>query len=262
MTKNLELRFSCALLAALLIPFSVFAEGEGKQPAVNGSLEKIEFGRHWGGERLDGIEELRGKVVLLKIWGGCSGCRAITPSMVELAKEHEGAPLHVIASYCQEGRKTAALRFLKSKGWDEKMENMTVMYRTNYSRDIKITYAPYYLIFDHTGKLRYHHQAGTAHGGNGEAYREEVAALLKEVPKDRPVAGAPKGALSGVRAWTHANGGTIKAALVSVDEDLAKFKMGNRTYSYPLGDLSKKSLDEIRKLADESKTKSPKKDSK
>ena len=45
-----------------------------------------------------------------------------------------------------------ALKFLKSQGWSEEMKNISVMYQTRYPNDVKITYVPYYLIFDHTGK--------------------------------------------------------------------------------------------------------------
>ena len=88
--------------------------------------------------------------------------------MVGLAKKFKDEPFHVIASDCQRGDKGAALGILKSEGWDESMTNVSVMHQTRYPDDVKITYVPYYLIFDHTGKLRYHHMAGPYHGGNGD----------------------------------------------------------------------------------------------
>ena len=78
------------------------------------------------------------------------------------------------------------MAFLKSQGWSEELENMSVMYQTRFPDEVKITYVPYYLIFDHTGKLRYHHMAGPYHGGNGDKYQEQVAALLRAVPKEEP----------------------------------------------------------------------------
>lgn len=170
--------------------------------------------------------------------------------MVGLAKKFKDEPFHVIASYCQRGEKEPTLKFLKSKGWSEELKNISVMYQTNYSRDVKITYVPYYLIFDHTGKLRHHHMAGPYHGGNGDVYQEQVAALLKEVPKDGQKKLDPEGALSEMRSWTNRRGRTIEAALLGVGEDLAKFRMRNgRTYNYPLEKLSSQSRDEIIKLA-------------
>ncbi|MDA1194420.1 MAG: hypothetical protein O2894_04480 [Planctomycetota bacterium] len=43
-------------------------------------------------------------------------------------------------------------------------------------------YVPYYIIFDHTGKLRYHHMAGSYHGGDGLKLIELVDALLEDAP--------------------------------------------------------------------------------
>jgi hypothetical protein len=172
--------------------------------------------------------------------------------MVGLAKKHQDEPFHVIASYCQRGAKGPTLKFLKTQGWSEELENISVMYQTTYSRDVEITYVPYYLIFDHTGKLRHHHMAGPYHGGNGDLYQEQVAALMKEVPKKEGKEVDLEGALSEVRAWTNLRGRIIEAALLGVGEELAKFRMRNgHTYNYPLGKLSSQSRDEIKRLAAE-----------
>lgn len=168
-----ELRFGCALLSAFLLPMAALAEGE-KEKVESGSTKEIKLGEHWAGPVLKGPESLRGKVVLLMIWGGSPGCRGITPGMVGLARAHGDEPLQVIASYCQNGRKETALKLLKTKGWTEEVQNLTVMFRTEYEADFKIAFAPYYLIFDHTGKLRHHHLAGSTNGGNGEEYKQLV----------------------------------------------------------------------------------------
>ena len=171
--------------------------------------------------------------------------------MVGLAKKHKDAPLHVIASYCQRGEKEPTLEFLKSKGWSEEMKNISVMYQTRYTPDVEITFVPYYLLFDHTGKLRYHHMAGPYHGGNGDKYQEQIAELLKEVPKGAGKAD-PNKTLSGVRSWTSSKGRTIEGALLGVSEHLAKFQMRNgRTFNYPLEKLSGQSREEIKKLLGE-----------
>jgi len=101
--------------------------------------------------------------------------------MVSLAKSLEGQPFHLIASYCQRGTKEGALAALKNYQWSEKMKNTSVMYQTDFPK-APVTYVPYYLIFDHTGKLRYNHMAGPYHGGDGNNYQKLVKQLLKEVP--------------------------------------------------------------------------------
>ena len=101
--------------------------------------------------------------------------------MVGLAKSLKTEPFHLIASYCQRGTKEGALTSLKKEGWSEDLKNLSVMYQTQFPK-APIKYVPYYLIFDHTGKLRYNHMAGPYHGGDGDNYKKLVKKLLKEVP--------------------------------------------------------------------------------
>lgn len=101
--------------------------------------------------------------------------------MVGLAKSLEGQHFQLIASYCQHGTKKGALEALRAQGWSEKLSNTTVMYQTNFPK-APVKYVPYYLIFDHEGKLRHNHMAGRFHGGNGNAYQEQVKSLLAQVP--------------------------------------------------------------------------------
>ena len=104
--------------------------------------------------------------------------------MVGLAKSLKNAPFHLIASYCQRGTKQNALASLKKEGWSVELKNTSVMYGTQFPK-APIKYVPYYLIFDHSGKLRYNHMAGPYHGGDGDQYKELVKQLLKEVPKKK-----------------------------------------------------------------------------
>ena len=43
-------------------------------------------------------------------------------------------------------------------------------------------HVPYYMVFDHTGKLRRQHMGGAYHGGDGLEMIEWVDRLLKETP--------------------------------------------------------------------------------
>lgn len=104
--------------------------------------------------------------------------------MVSLAKSLADKPFHLIASYCQQGTKEKALASLKVKGWSQDFKNTSVMYGTQFPK-APVKYVPYYLIFDHTGKLRYNHMAGPYHGGDGNTYQKLVKELLKEVPKSK-----------------------------------------------------------------------------
>ena len=102
--------------------------------------------------------------------------------MVGLAKSLKDEPFHLIASYCQRGTKEGALASLKKEGWTKDLKNASVMNRTRFPK-APVKYVPYYLIFDHTGKLRYNHMAGPYHGGDGDNYQKLVKELLKEVPR-------------------------------------------------------------------------------
>ena len=53
------------------------------------------------------------------------GCKAITPTMVSLAKKLEGKPFHLLASYCQSGTKADAVAYLKGKGLQPDTPNFT-----------------------------------------------------------------------------------------------------------------------------------------
>lgn len=110
------------------------------------------------------------------------GCQHVTPGMVGLAKSLKDEPFHLIASYCQQPSKANALASLKKHGWKPTMKNLTLANQTRFPK-APVKYVPYYLIFDHTGKLRYNHMAGPWHGGDGDKYQELVKKLLKEVPK-------------------------------------------------------------------------------
>ena len=72
-----------------------------------------------------------------------------------------------------------------------------------------------------------------------------MAKLLKEVPREGK-------ALSDLRFWTIENGQTLRAALVGVNDDLARFRSPTgRSYQYPLNKLSDKSRKDIESLLEE-----------
>lgn len=234
-------------LLAAMFPCLCWGEAESEVLLQDGATDQIEWGQHWAGPRLNNTANLRGKVVLLQIWGNCDRCQEITPGMVSLAKKHEGEPFHLIASYCQPGEKRAALETLRSNGWSEDLANLSVMRQTRYPIGVDVQPAPHYLLFDHTGRLRYHHFAGSPDEGSGDTCQQQVADLLKEIPKP----GNGKAALSDLRSWANAQGKLIEASLLGVRDGRAKFQMRNgRTYEYPLDKLSEGTRKEIEALLD------------
>jgi len=110
------------------------------------------------------------------------GCKAITPHLVRLARRLEGKPFHLVAAHCQRNDKDSVLSYLRGKEFDEKAPNFTV---TSFGGHPKVKgngYVPYYMVFDHHGKLAHHHMCGDYHGGDGLKMIEWVDKLLEDAP--------------------------------------------------------------------------------
>ncbi len=102
--------------------------------------------------------------------------------MVSLAKRLEGRPFHLIATHCQNVPKNEVVSYIQGKGLLSDTPNMTV---TSFGGHPKVKgngYVPYYMVFDHTGKLAYNHMCGAYHGGDGLRMIEWVDELLAEAP--------------------------------------------------------------------------------
>ncbi len=110
------------------------------------------------------------------------GCRAVTPHLVSLARRHQDKPFHLIATHRQGRPKDEVVAFIKGFGLSGDVSNFSV---TNGGRHPGVAgngYVPYYMIFDHTGRLVYDHMCGDYHGGDGLKMIERVDELLKKAP--------------------------------------------------------------------------------
>ena len=110
------------------------------------------------------------------------GCRAITPALVGLASRLEGKPFHLIASFCQRGKREDAVAYIRGKGLAADTPNLTVTYQGRHPQVKGNGYVPYYMVFDHTGRMVHHHMCGNYHGGDGLAMIEWVDRLLEKTP--------------------------------------------------------------------------------
>lgn len=111
------------------------------------------------------------------------GCKAFTPHLASLAKELEGQPFHLIASFNQNGTEEIALHELFQNGVPLTTTNVSATMQARHPGVRGTGYVPYYLVFDHHGDLVYHHQGGPYHGGDGKAVLDRVRKMLREVPR-------------------------------------------------------------------------------
>jgi len=88
-----------------------------------------------------------------------------------------------VASHYQDiSSKNAVIAYLKANGMSPFAPNFTITKMGNHP-DVKGNgFVPYYIIFDHTGKLISHHMCGSYHGGDGWRMIEIVDELLEKAP--------------------------------------------------------------------------------
>jgi hypothetical protein len=111
------------------------------------------------------------------------GCRAITPHLVGLAGRLEDKPFHLVATHCQKAPREEVVDYIRKQGVAADAPNFTV---TSFGRHPKVKgsgYVPYYMVFDHRGKLVHHHMCGDYHGGDGLKMIEWVDDLLAAAPE-------------------------------------------------------------------------------
>ena len=111
------------------------------------------------------------------------GCKAITPHLVSLARRLEGKPFHLVAAHCQRNPKAEVVAYLKSKGLAPNAPNVSVTSFGGHPEVKGNGYVPYYMVFDHHGKLVQHHMCGAYHGGDGLKMIDWVDKLLAKAPE-------------------------------------------------------------------------------
>ncbi len=102
--------------------------------------------------------------------------------MVSLAKRLEGRPFHLVATHCQRDTKENVVQYIQGKGLAADTPNVTVSSFGGHPKVKGNGYVPYYMVFDHTGKLVREHMCGDYHGGDGLGMIEWVENALKDAP--------------------------------------------------------------------------------
>ena len=103
--------------------------------------------------------------------------------MVGLARRLEGKPFHLVATHAQDiSSRKEVVAFARANGFAGSSPNMTIT-KNGRHPDLEGTgFMPYYMVFDHAGKLRHHHMGGSYHGGDQLAMVAWVDKLLKDAP--------------------------------------------------------------------------------
>ena len=91
-------------------------------------------------------------------------------------------PFHLIATHCQRNTKEAVVAYLKEKGLSPDTPNFTLTSFGSHPAVKGNGYVPYYMVFDHHGKLVREHMCGDFHGGDGLAMIEWVDKFLADAP--------------------------------------------------------------------------------
>lgn len=100
-----------------------------------------------------------------------------------MAKRLEDKPFHIIASHCQDtSSRREVIAYLRNNNMSAFAPNLTITKMGSHPDVRGNGYVPYYIVFDHTGKLVHHHMCGTYHGGDGLKMIEWVDKLLKDAP--------------------------------------------------------------------------------
>jgi hypothetical protein len=91
-------------------------------------------------------------------------------------------PFHLVATDRQRTPKEDSIAYLRSKGLAENSPNFTVTSNGGHPAVKGNGYVPYYMVFDHRGRLIREHMCGDYHGGDGLEMIEWVEKALKDAP--------------------------------------------------------------------------------
>jgi hypothetical protein len=103
--------------------------------------------------------------------------------LVSLAERLEDKPFHLLATHCQKEPKAKVVEYIKSQGLAPDTPNMTVTSFGGHADVPGNGSVPYYMVFDHTGKLVRQHMCGNYHGGDGLKMIEIVDEMLAKAPE-------------------------------------------------------------------------------
>ena len=95
-------------------------------------------------------------------------------------------PFHLVATNCQRAPTEDVIAYLRSQGLAENSPNFTLTSFGGHPAVKGNGYVPYYMVFDHRGRLIREHMCGDYHGGDGLEMIEWVEKALKDALTGQP----------------------------------------------------------------------------
>ena len=171
-------------------------------------LKLIETGKHISGTNWK-AQQLKGKVILVDYWGiECSRCKAVTPAVVKLYNEFlESGKFEVICSSRQKTKKNKVKGYFKGK-----KATFSVYDQLKIPNDGHNGALPYFMLFDHKGKM-------VAKGQDFMAMQSKVKSLVNLAPE--PMIADVKTKHFGKQAATLKKGKSVKAVLDAIKKKVA-----------------------------------------
>lgn len=145
------------------------------------SLRHVALGEHWYGAKVS-HEDLLGKVVLFAYWGASPGCRDLVPALIEASTALGDRPVHMILTYAEDRDKEQTVAWFAEQGMSSDCPNLTITKDGKHPTIKSEGYLPYYLVFNHRGKLVHHHMGGPYHRGDGRKMIQWLEELSQDVP--------------------------------------------------------------------------------
>lgn len=237
-------RLLSILLASIVLPGLAFADAKKAEvPDVN--LSEFTLGETVSGDPVT-PGDLRGKAVVLEFWGvNCGPCLAAMPGLEALYKRNRSKGFVIVGVHAQSASREEIKTVVKNR-------KVTFPIVENGNSPVPFDSIPRSFVFDAAGKLLY-----TGHPDSKD-FDRAVRDAIKTVnptgevpdpfrPKTAPSTPKPDGPLVEERTWTAANGNTLVATLLSVENGVGKFKKRTgSTFTYEIAKLSSTDRDVIR----------------
>ena len=251
-----------SLLGCITITCLTLTAAEKKKDAVpDHKLSEYRIGEALANDPVT-MESVKGKVVLLEMWGiHCGPCLASMPELESFYKQNKNKGLAVVGLHSQKATDDEVKTIVKQK-------KVSFPITKGGGGPTQSGGIPRSLVFDVSGKLIYEglpgpemekvakkalREAAAAATGDSKESKSALGSSSSSISKPTSAAVKP-GALLPERPWKNTDGKIMTAALISVDGDKATFKKRDgTTFTYAVNELNEEDQATIKEAADKAK---------